>query len=190
MKAAFYFLWILLAKAQKVVMVIASITVVVLVLVQVGLRYIFKLPLFGVEELACMAGFWMYFMGSANGSRERSHIKADLLHTFIKNPKKLYFAKAIGSFVVTILGAILVQWTFRYFQWSLKSWERSPALMIPMIYAQVSLFISALLMFFYFLVEFVDYVRQAMGKPAFVLPDATTSFSSCATFPGESGEVK
>ena len=189
MKAAFYFLWILLAKAQKVIMVIASITVVVLVLIQVSLRYIFKLPLFGVEELACMVGFWMYFIGAANGSRERSHIKADILQAMIKNPKALAFSKALGNLVVTILAVIMVRWAMNYFQWSIKSWERSPALMIPMIYAQTSLVVSSFLMAFYFLVEFLDNARQFLGKPPFVLPDDEAGFA-CLAATGDRKEAE
>ena len=71
MKKLFDAVWVLLRKVENFVMIVSTIVLVILVLTQVALRYIFKLPLFGVEELACMAGFWMYFMGSANGSRER-----------------------------------------------------------------------------------------------------------------------
>jgi len=125
-------------------------------------------------------GFWMYFIGSANGSRERSHIKADILQAFIKNPKTLFMSKALGNLVVTVLACIMVQWAVRYFQWSLKSWERSPALMIPMVYAQFSLVVSSFLMAFYFLVEFVDNTRQFFGKPPFALPDDEFGFACLA----------
>ena len=170
MKSLFFSLWKYLGKIQRCIMIVTSVLVVILILVQVALRYLFKLPLMGVEELARMVGFWMYFVGAANGSRERSHIKADLLHTFIRNKSALFWAKSIGAFTVTILAGIMISWTWKYFQWSLKSWERSPALMIPMVYAQASLLVSAILMFFYFLVELVDYVRQACGEPPFDLP--------------------
>lgn len=180
MKRAFLFVWILLGKAQRAIMIFTSLVVVTLILVQVALRYFFKLPLFGVEELACMVGFWMYFIGAANGSRERSHIKADILQAFIKNQKTLFVSKAIGNLVVTILALIMVQWAVRYFQWSLKSWERSPALMIPMIYAQTSLVVSSFLMAFYFLVEFLDNTRQFFGKPPFALPDDDFGFACLA----------
>jgi TRAP-type C4-dicarboxylate transport system permease small subunit len=40
----------------------------------------------------------------------------------------------------------------------------SPTLRLPMIYSQVSIFIGAILMFFYFWVELIDYFLQATGK--------------------------
>ncbi len=169
MKSLFLFFWKLLDWLQQIVMVTTSVAIVLLILTQVALRYFFMMPLMGVEELACLCGFWLYFTGAANGARERSHIKADLLNVFIKNERKLYFFKAIASFVLIVLAAIFTSWTYNYLQWSMKSWERSPALSIPMVYAQASLMINAFLMFFYFLIEFLDYVRQAMGLKPFGL---------------------
>ena len=42
--------------------------------------------------------------------------------------------------------------------------------MIPMVYAQASLLVSSFLMCFYFIIEFVDYFRQGLGKPPLELP--------------------
>ncbi len=189
MKRVFLFVWILLGKAQRGIMIFTSLVVVTLILIQVALRYFFKLPLMGVEELATMVGFWMYFIGAANGSRERSHIKADILNAMIKNEKTLFFSKAVGNLVVTVLACIMVQWAIRYFQWSIRSWERSPALMIPMVYAQFSLVVSSFLMAFYFLVEFLDNARQFFGKPPFALPDDDAGFA-CMSAAGEQKEGK
>ena len=189
MKHAFLFLWILLGKIQRGIMIFTSIVVVTLILIQVALRYFFKLPLMGVEELATMVGFWMYFIGAANGSRERSHIKADILQAMIKNPKALALSKAVGNLVVTVLACIMVKWAVEYFQWSIKSWERSPALMIPMIYAQLSLVASSFLMAFYFVIEFIDNTRQAFGKPPFALPDDEFGFT-CLAASGDKKEAR
>ncbi|GHT00252.1 hypothetical protein AGMMS50276_25570 [Synergistales bacterium] len=167
MKVLWVFLWRLLDWIQQTIMVATSVAIVFLILDQVTMRYVFKKPLMGVEELACLCGFWLYFMGAANGSRERSHIKADLLNVFIKNERTLNYCKAAVALTTVVLAGIFVQWTVNYFQWSLKSWERSPSLSIPMIYAQASLLFSAILMFFYFFIEFLDYVRQARGYPPF-----------------------
>lgn len=160
-------LWRWVGSLQNIVMVLTSVAIVVLILLQVLLRYFFMMPLMGVEELACLCGFWLYFIGSANGARERSHIKADLLNVFIKNERGLAAAKTCSSLILLFLSGLFVEWTFGYLQWSMKSWERSPALSIPMVYAQASLLVSAVLMFFYFFIEFLDYSRQALGYRPF-----------------------
>jgi TRAP-type C4-dicarboxylate transport system permease small subunit len=168
-------LWGFLDVAQQVVMVSTSVAIVILILVQVSLRYIFMLPLMGVEELACLFGFWLYFTGASNGARERNHIKADLLNVFIKNERLLFRVKTFASLILIVLAAIFVQWTVEYFLWSTKSWERSPALSIPMVYAQASLMVNAILMFTYFFIEFIDYARQAVGYPPLQFVNAVTA---------------
>ncbi|MDR1379142.1 MAG: TRAP transporter small permease subunit [Synergistaceae bacterium] len=167
MKRLFLLVWRVLDWVQQIIMVTTSVAIVLLILVQVVLRYGFMMPLMGVEELACLCGFWLYFTGAANGSRERSHIKADLLNVFIKNERVLYGAKTLVSLVLIVLAGIFTEWTISYFRWSLRSWERSPALSIPMVFAQASLMINAALMFFYFFIEFLDYARQALGYAPF-----------------------
>ncbi|HCL79165.1 MAG TPA: TRAP transporter small permease, partial [Synergistaceae bacterium] len=144
-----------------------------LILIQVALRYVFKLPLMGVEELACMTGFWMYMVGSASGARERNHIKADLVTSFVKNQRVSGSIQAVVSLATVVLACIMTSWCWDYVQWSLKSGEKSPALMIPMVYAQTSLLVSSALMSFYFFVEFIDNVRKAAGYPPLALPETS-----------------
>lgn len=170
MKKAFYVLWEVLRKIEGAVMIFTAIVLVTLILVQVALRYVFKLPLMGVEELACMTGFWMYMVGSASGARERNHIKADLVASFVKNQRVSGAIMAVVSLVTVVLACVMTSWCWNYVQWSLKSGERSPALMIPMVYAQMSLLVSSSLMSFYFFIEFIDNVRKAAGYPPLALP--------------------
>lgn len=68
MKKAFLLLWFTLGKIQRYIMVITSVILVSLVIAQVLLRYVLKLPIMGIEELACLVGFWMYMTGAATGS--------------------------------------------------------------------------------------------------------------------------
>jgi TRAP-type C4-dicarboxylate transport system permease small subunit len=167
MKRLFMFIWNVLDWLQQIVMVTTSVAIVLLILAQVTLRYFFRMPIMGVEELACLCGFWLYFTGAANGARERNHIKADLLNMMIKDERALNGAKALISFVLIVLAGIFVEWTVSYILWSMKSWERSPALSIPMVFAQASMMVNAILMFFYFFIEFLDYARQALGYEPF-----------------------
>jgi len=164
--------WIMLRKIENFIMIVSTIILVTLVLTQVALRYIFKLPLMGVEELATMTGFWMYMMGSASGARERNHIRADLVHSLIRNDRTYRKIQSAVTLATFILACVMTHWCWNYITWSIKSWERSPALMIPMVYAQMSLLVSAALMAFYFFIELLDNLRQAAGKPRLALPKA------------------
>ncbi len=160
--------WKYLGMIQKIIMIVSSMTILALVLVQVALRYVFKMPLMGVEEVATMVGFWLYFMGASWGTAERTHIKADLMEAVIKNPKKLIWVKTITALIAVILAGMMVYWGYGYFLWGIQKGQASPTLMIPMIYSQSSVFIGAILMLFYFCIELLDYFLQAIGRKPLV----------------------
>ncbi|MCD6363992.1 MAG: TRAP transporter small permease subunit [Synergistetes bacterium] len=156
--------WKFLEKAERAILVIVSITVTVMVMTQVILRYIFKAPIMGTEELATLVGCWLYFIGAAHASRERSHIKADVLNVIVKNPRRMLWIKFSVTLFTLVMTSIFSKWAWNYILWSIKTPEYSPSLRVPVIYAQISLFLSAVLMAFYTLVELIDYTLQLLGK--------------------------
>ena len=162
--------WRVLGIIQKTIMIVSSMTILTLVLVQVLLRYVFKLPLMGVEEIATMVGFWLFFMGASWGTADRSHIKADVMQAVIKDPKILIWGKVFTAILCVILSGMMIYWGWGYTVWGFTKMQVSPTLRFPMIYSQVSIFIGALLMFFYFWVELIDYFLQATGKIPIELP--------------------
>ena len=156
--------WKVLEVVQKSIMVLSSLAILTLVIVQVTLRYVFVRPLMGVEELATMTGFWLYFMGASWGTADRTHIKADLVNAFVKDPRKLVWVKTGVALISVGLSIFMTYWGWRYVLWGVTKWQRSFTLMIPMIYSQVSIFVCAVLMVFYFGVEFADNLLQATGR--------------------------
>jgi TRAP-type C4-dicarboxylate transport system, small permease component len=73
-----------LALAQRVVLVAAVGLIAVLIVAQIFLRVVLKSPLFGVEEIALIAGTWLYLIGAAYCTREHSHIEASMVHLIFK----------------------------------------------------------------------------------------------------------
>ncbi|MBS3779642.1 MAG: TRAP transporter small permease subunit, partial [Desulfovermiculus sp.] len=59
-------------------------SVAVLSLYQVIMRYIFEVPVMGLEEILVYPTVWLYFLGSVNASREDTQIKANVLDVFLK----------------------------------------------------------------------------------------------------------
>lgn len=178
MKKLFNAFWIALRKIENAIMIVSAILLVTLVITQVLLRYIFKMPLMGVEELACMAGFWMYMLGAASGARERNHIRADLMRELIKNDKTYHTLQTFISFITFLLACTMTNWCWNYVSWSLVKRELSPALMIPMYYAQFSLFVAALLMSFYFFIECIDHAVISRGRAPLTLPNVDDTSTS------------
>ena len=99
-------------------MVLASVSMGLLMAVQVFLRYGLESPFLGIEELAPMLALWSYFMGMVLATREREHISGGLITLITRNPVLLLSIRLFGS--VLCLGASLV---FGYFAWKFASFN-------------------------------------------------------------------
>jgi len=164
MKKLGLIVWNGLIDLQKIFMLVAGSIITLLVFVEVVLRYVLGSPLFGVEELICLIAMWLYFIGASYGAYERSHIKAELIHIWIKRPRTYALVKALSSLITFILSIIMISWTYPYFIWGITKGETSQALLIPMVLSQSAIFVGAILMSLYFLTELIDYIFQSLGK--------------------------
>ena len=149
---------------QKFFIIFAGCLVTVLVFVEVMLRYVFASPLFGVEELVVLIAMWLYFLGASYGAYERSHIKADIIHLWFKTPRSFAGVNAVTGLITVVMCIIMVSWTYPYILWSIKKGGTTQALLLPTVYSQIAILVSAVLMTFYFFVEFLDYLRQSFSK--------------------------
>ncbi|MBN2396010.1 MAG: TRAP transporter small permease [Candidatus Atribacteria bacterium] len=163
----FRFLWYGLVNFQRMFMLISGCIITVLIFVEVMLRYVLGSPLFGVEELIVLIAMWIYFIGASYGAYERSHIKAELIHTLVKSPKKAALVHSMTSGITFILSLVMVSWTYPFFIWSITKGGTSQALLLPMYYSQSAIFIGAILMSLYFFTEFVDHILQFLGKKSY-----------------------
>jgi len=164
MKKLGLIVWNGIIDLQKIFMLVAGSIITLLVFVEVILRYVLGSPLFGVEELICLIAMWLYFIGASYGAYERSHIKAELIHIWIKRPRTYALVKALSSLITFILSIIMISWTYPYFIWGITKGETSQALLIPMVLSQSAIFVGAILMSLYFLTELIDYIFQSLGK--------------------------
>ena len=163
-------IWYGAAMVQRAVLIGCSVFITVLVFAGVLMRYVFHYPGMEVEEIATLVAFWLYFVGAIYGAYERSHIKTELIHLVLKKPRHYAFAKCAASLITLVLAGIMSYWGYTFFVWGIEKWARSPVLRLPMVYAQTSIFVGAVFMSLYFLVELVDNIRQAMGLTPVIMP--------------------
>ena len=151
----------------------SSAFLVVLLFSQVWLRYIFQLPLLWVEEVALIPAFWLYLLGAAYGTYERSHIKVDIVHLLAKKEKRRLVVRFLASLTAFLATLLLMSWGYDLFKWDLALGPRSSTLRIPYLYAHCSLLLVPILFAYYFMVETVDLARQAFSgkRPLFVKED-------------------
>jgi len=163
-------IWHGAVKVQRAVLIGCSVFITVLVFAGVLMRYVFHYPGMEVEEIATLVAFWLYFVGAIYGAYERSHIKTELIHLVLKQPRHYAVAKCAASLITVVLAGIMSYWGYTFFVWGIEKWARSPVLRLPMVYSQTSIFVGAVFMSFYFLVELVDNIRQALGLAPVTMP--------------------
>jgi TRAP-type transport system small permease protein len=160
------FIWDTLLKMQRILMLLTICISTSAIMAEVLMRYIFKTSLVGIEELAAYVAFWLYFIGAAYGTYERSHIKAELTHMFIKNPRYYAISRAVTSFISVVLSGYAAILAYRYSEWGIRRMEQSSATFLgntyPVLYFQFSLLVGFALMCFYFLVEFLQWITPIL----------------------------
>jgi len=121
-------------------------TVAAMEFYQVMMRYVFEIPVMGLEELLVYPTLWLYFLGSVNASREDTQIKANVLEVFLKTDRSKLKVRVIADLMSLIVSLWLTWWAWEYFLYALKIWKESPTLYIPTFYAECAMFIGLVLM--------------------------------------------
>ncbi len=164
MKKFFLFIWHGVVRLQRWFLITAGCVITVLVFIEVMLRYVFESPLFGIEELIVVIAMWLYFIGASLGAYDRTHIKADVIHVWVKSARGMAIIHTINSVITVTLSAIMAVWCYDYFIFGIEKWGATPALRLPLVIPQSAVFVGAILMTIYFFVELVDNFRNAISK--------------------------
>lgn len=120
--------------------------VAIMAFYQVVMRYIFEIPVMGLEEMMVYPTLWLYFLGSVNASREDTQIKANVLDVFLKTARAKLIVRVMADVMSVVVSAWLTYWAYDYFRYALRVWKESPTLYVPTFYAECSVFIGLVLM--------------------------------------------
>ena len=137
--------------------------------VQVLTRYVFQVPVMGLEETIMFPTLWLYVLGAVNASREGTHISANVLEIFLKTERQQTILAIVGEVVSLGIGIWLTLWAWDYVRYAWRAWRESPTLYIPTFYADVSLFVGMVLMMAYtiwHLIKHVQKLKNTTGGPA------------------------
>lgn len=147
-----------LYKFQSIVLFIMMLSITILVTIQVILRYYLYHPLMGIEELLLFPMIWLFFLGSANASWERTQIRAKVFDVFLKSTKSKRILNIIMAFISFGISCWITYWSYFYFLHSIKVKKLSATLFIPLVYAECTIFFGFLIMTMYVLIELIDYI--------------------------------
>ena len=116
---------------------------------QVVMRYVFELPVMGLDEIVVYPTLWLYILGSVNAAREDTQIKANVLDVFLKTEKSRLIVRVIADLLSVIVSSWLTYWAWDYFKYAKRVWKESPTLYIPTFWSECALFVGLVLMTMY-----------------------------------------
>lgn len=157
-------LWNALLNVQRVIVVLSGAALLFLVTLQVFTRYVMGISILGIEELACFAAVWSYFLGSSLGAWERGHISASLVELMSSNATFTAAMKVIAAILTVVIAAWISVWAWQYFAFSLRRGSTSPDTGIVLAWVHVIMPVCLSLMTLYWLVEAGDAVRSFFSR--------------------------
>lgn len=158
-------LWFGASKVQNVALFLLMMGVTLLVFVQVLLRYVLRAPLMGIEELLLFPTIWLYMLGGAAASWERTHISCGILTLYINTPRSKAIFDIVKNTLSVVVCAWLLYWAHWYFSYSLRVMKESATLYIPLVFGESAIFVGLLLMLIYTLVELGDEIVKLIRGP-------------------------
>lgn len=139
----------LLIKVQYGVSVVAALALLVMIGYEVFARYVLRSSLMGIEELMLFPIIWLYMLGGANASYEKSHIECGILTLYVKKEKSQKIFEAVKRTLCVIILTWLCYWGFFFYSYSLKTWKLADITFAPLFFANVALTVGFVLMLIY-----------------------------------------
>jgi len=135
---------------------------VLVVIVNVALRYLAQGGLFWAEEIATTSFIWSIFVGSAAAYRYKMHIGIDLVSKFGPATWRSFIAVVIDSMMLVINGYIVY---LSILFMNANKLKRTPVLDIPAFYVNMALTVGFSLMVIYALGFLYRDLRALFGNP-------------------------
>lgn len=151
-------------KVQSYVLFIMGLGIAIIFAIEVIFRYVFKINLMGYEEVIIVMAFWLYFIGGAQGSYERIHVRADMLGNFIGNRKTVRAIDLVVSTINMMLLVIVSILSIFFIARSIDIGSKSSIYRFPLTIGHMSVSVGYILMAFYSIVYYVQDIRQNMQK--------------------------
>lgn len=138
--------------------IVAVISVLVAVMLAVGIftRSVLEKPVFGLEELVLLGAMWLYMLGAAIASRDRSHLSADFVQVVSSNLTVIRLFHLLATVISLGMAIMFARWSFDLMSWSWDKGQTSIVFKIPWYVSQSSLFFGSVLFIFYLIRDFLN----------------------------------
>ena len=151
-----------LDKGASALIIFGGVMVALTVVLQVILRYIFKVPLFGLEEFSRLIAVWVYFLGAIFGTKWDSHVQGDVAGRIFSTDRSRSIIKAIAWILSLLVCFLFLYHSATYSIWLYGTGERTTGLWWPRIYSVGSMLFGAFFMTIYSIVNVIKYSSAAI----------------------------
>ena len=151
-------------KIMEIILCISGSISSILIITGAFMRYVLGKDFFGMDEFIMLAAFWLYFIGSCYASWEDSHINADLVTSFVKNPKALKILKIIKYSLSIAISAVTMYWCYQCVMWNIEKMPTTAVYRIPVIASQIPILISFIMMTIYLFMHLIIVIKDDGGK--------------------------
>ncbi len=155
--------WIALVKFLRFGLIVSNILVTCITFAAVIARAL-NINLLGYEEILIICAFWLYMFGSAYGSFEESHIKADIVVIMMKEGFVKDLIALLRNTLSVVLGIVFFFWAVQLFQWNIMNGQQTPVWRIPVTVSQSSLLFGLAVGSFYHSVYLYDEIKRFYFK--------------------------
>ena len=150
----------LASKVAQLIIIFMVAVMSIVIIIQVYLRYVVKASFPWSEELARYLMAWVAFLGSSLGIETGAHVGVELFVSLL--PKRLHAGvKVITKFAMLAFLAAAIREGYSLCI-SVAS-QRSPALMIPMVWPYLSVPVGCIFMFIQLLPSFLEDLSDLVG---------------------------
>jgi len=137
------------------VSVFSLLLLVAMIMLQIILRYVFKAPLFGIEESEVFPMLWIYCAGALVAAHDKTHISCGLAGVIFKDPKKLAVADCVKDFLAFALSFVAFYIVYPHFTYILRVHKTTISLHLPTVYCECAFCIAMVIMILYSLRDFI-----------------------------------
>ncbi|MBF0210198.1 MAG: TRAP transporter small permease [Desulfamplus sp.] len=156
------------AKFQKIFLFYLFMVLMLAMMFELLIRFFLKQSIFGLSDFIGFTSVWLYAIGAALASHERSHIKAEFINVFVKSNKIRNLSRFLSAVVSVVMSAVFTKWSWDLCVYSVSIGEVTQAYPVPKVIFQSSFFFGGILMVIYFFIEAVDCFFDFKNNRTFV----------------------
>ncbi len=133
-----------------------------LMALQVFMRYVLESPFLGIEELAPLFALWVYFLGMANATRQRTHIAGGVVNLIFKKPLTKTIISAINTLLCLGVTCVFSYYAYKFAMVNLNIGRMSTYMRLPKYLWDFSMFTGFSLMAGYFFLQWIFEIQKIL----------------------------